>query len=238
VLVAERPAVLARGASATKSSATDPVTSADLAAQRVIAREITAARPGDGITAEEGLRRSGRTGVHWIIDPLDGTVNYLYGRDEWSVSIAARDHAGTAVAVIHAPALDRTYTAIRGQGAWLDSRRLAIRRTTDLSTAVIGTGFSYAADGRSAQATTLARLLPQIADIRRSGSAALDLAAVASGALDAFYEDDLEEWDWAAGALLAAESGAVVSPLPGPGGRSGVLATSPDLRHDLLALLV
>jgi myo-inositol-1(or 4)-monophosphatase len=236
-LVAERPAVLARGLTTTKSSATDPVTSADVAAQRVIAAAIIAARPGDAITGEEGLSQPGQTGVRWIIDPLDGTVNYLYGRDEWAVSIAARDQAGTAIAVVHAPVTGRTYTAVRGLGAWLDDRPLAVRQTTSLSTAIIGTGFSYTADGRGAQAAALARLLPRIADIRRSGSAALDLAAVASGTLDAFYEDDLEEWDWAAGALIAAEAGATVGPLSGPAGRSGVLAAGPGLRDDLVALL-
>jgi myo-inositol-1(or 4)-monophosphatase len=236
-LVAERATVLALGMTTTKSSATDPVTSADLAAQRVIAAAITAARPRDAITGEEGLSQPGQTGVRWIIDPLDGTVNYLYGRDEWAVSIAARDQAGTAIAVVHSPGLGRTYTAVRGQGAWLDGRPLAIRRSAELSSAIIGTGFSYTSDGRCAQAATLARLLPRIADIRRCGSAALDLSAVASGTLDAFYEDDLGEWDWAAGALIAAEAGATVSPLPGPGGTSGVLATGPDLRDDLLALL-
>jgi myo-inositol-1(or 4)-monophosphatase len=217
----------------TKSSATDPVTSADKAAQRAIASVITAARPGDALTGEEGLRRSGTSGARWIIDPLDGTVNYLYGRDEWAVSVAVRDASGLVAGVVHAPALGATFTAVRGQGAWLGERRLAVRDTADLSTAIVGTGFSYRADGRRSQAAVLRRLLPRIADIRRGGSAALDLAAVASGTLDAFYEDDLEEWDWAAGALLASEAGAVVEPLPGPSGRSGVVAAVPGLRDSL-----
>jgi myo-inositol-1(or 4)-monophosphatase len=234
VLLAHRESALAVD---TKSSATDPVTSADVAAQRAIASVLADARPRDGLTGEEGLRRPGTSGVDWIVDPLDGTVNYLYGRDEWAVSVAARDAAGALVAVVHAPALGRTYTASRGGGAWLDSRPLAVRETSDLSLAVVGTGFSYAADGRRAQAATLARLLPRIADIRRGGSAALDLAAVASGTLDAFYEDDLEEWDWAAGALLASEAGAAVGPLPGPDGRSGIVASAPALRDGLLELL-
>ncbi len=108
VLLAERPAVLAQGMTTIKSSATDPVTSADVAAQKIIAETITAARPGDAITGEEGLSQPGRSGVRWIVDPLDGTVNYLYGRDEWAVSIAAQDQASAAVAVVHAPALGRT----------------------------------------------------------------------------------------------------------------------------------
>jgi myo-inositol-1(or 4)-monophosphatase len=238
VLLSERPAAIAQGASATKSSPTDPVTQADLAAQRVIADLLAAARPADGLLGEEGLDRPGETGWQWIIDPLDGTVNYLYGNDEWAVSIAARDEAGTAVGVVHAPALGRTYTAVRGGGCYLDDRRLAVRRDRDLSRAVVGTGFSYDAATRAAQAAVLARVLPRVADIRRCGSAALDLARVASGGLDAFYENDLEQWDWAAGALLASEAGAVVSPLAGPGRRSGILAASPDLAAPLARLLL
>ena len=234
VLLSSRSEVLSV---ATKSSSTDPVTSADTAAQQAIADVIEAARPDDGLTGEEGLSRPGRTGVHWVIDPLDGTVNYLYGRDEWAVSIAARDSLGLIAAVVHAPALARTYTALRGEGAWLDGQRLAVRSSAALANAVIGTGFSYTADGRAAQAARLAALLPGIADIRRTGSAALDLASVAAGRLDAFYEDDLAEWDWAAGALLATEAGAVVTPLPGPAGTSGVLAAPPAL-HDTLRTLL
>jgi myo-inositol-1(or 4)-monophosphatase len=238
VLLAERPFVLAEGASATKSSATDPVTRADVAAQQVIAELIARARPGDAILGEEGLDRPGDSGWRWIVDPLDGTVNYLYGRDEWAVSIAVEDPDGAVVAgVVLAPALGRTYTAVRGQGSWLDGRRLAVRPATALARAVIGTGFSYDADTRAAQAAVLSRLLPSVADIRRGGSAALDLAAVASGRIDAFYENDLSAWDWAAGALLAAEAGATVSALPGPHGRSGVVCAAPALAGPLSELL-
>lgn len=237
VLLSQRPAVIAQGATATKSSATDPVTQADTAAQRVIADLLAAARPGDGLLGEEGLSREGDTGWRWIIDPLDGTVNYLCGSDEWAVSIAVRDDAGTAAGVVHAPALGRTFTAVRGAGCWLDGRRLAVRRSGDLSRAVVGTGFSYDAATRAAQAEVLTRVLPRVADIRRCGSAALDLAGVASGRLDAFYEDDLNEWDWAAGALLASEAGAVVTRLDGPGERAGVLAAGPDLATPLASLI-
>lgn len=260
-LLALRASVLADGAAATKSSGTDPVTRADVAAQDAIAGVILAARPDDGLIGEEGLSRPGGTGWSWIIDPLDGTVNYLYGRDEWAVSIAARDAAGAAVAVVHAPALSRTCTAVRGEGAWLygtagvsrlagtagegpagarragGGTRLRVRGGADLPRAVVGTGFSYRAERRAAQAQTLRALLPRIADIRRGGSAALDLAAVASGALDAFYEDDLEVWDWAAGALIAVEAGAVVSELSGPDGHGGLLAAAPALHDALLALV-
>ena len=239
VLLTERPFVPTEGASATKSSVSDPVTRADVAAQQVIADIIVAARPGDAIFGEEGLDRPGDSGWRWIVDPLDGTVNYLYGRDQWSVSIALQDPDGTTVVgVVLAPALGRTYTAARGGGCWLDGRRLAVRPGTDLAHAVIGTGFSYDAGTRAAQAAVLTRLLPSVADIRRCGSAALDLADVASGRIDAFYEDDLSPWDWAAGALLAAEAGASVSELPGPGGRSGILAATPALAGPLSECLL
>jgi myo-inositol-1(or 4)-monophosphatase len=239
VLLAERPLVIAEGASATKSSDTDPVTRADVAAQQVIADIIVGARPGDAIFGEEGLDRPGDSGWRWIVDPLDGTVNYLYGRDQWSVSIALQDPDGTTVVgVVLAPALGRTYTAARGGGCWLDGQRLAVRPGTDLAHAVIGTGFSYDVGTRAAQAAVLTRLLPSVADIRRCGSAALDLADVASGRIDAFYEDDLSPWDWAAGALLAAEAGASVSELPGPGGRSGILAATPALAGPLSECLL
>ena len=238
VLLAERPRVRAEGATATKSSATDPVTRADIAAQRAIAGIVTAARPDDGILAEEGLDRPGRTGWRWIIDPLDGTVNYLYGRDEWAVSIAVQDPSGTTVAaIVLAPALGLSYSATLGEGCWLDGQQAAVRACTDLASAVIGTGFSYDAAIRADQAAVLSRLLPQVADIRRCGSAALDLAAVASGRADAFYEDDLAPWDWAAGALLASEAGAAVTPLSGPGDRHGVLAAVPAIAPALADLI-
>jgi myo-inositol-1(or 4)-monophosphatase len=230
VLLAERARVLAEGATATKSSPTDPVTRADTAAQRAIADVITAARPGDAVLGEEGLDRPGSTGWRWIVDPLDGTVNYLYGRDDWAVSIAVQDPYGaTVAAVVLAPARGLAYCAALGEGCWLDGERTTVRDCTDLASAVIGTGFSYDSATRAAQAAVLSGLLPQVADIRRSGSAALDLAAVASGRADAFYEDDLAPWDWAAGALLAAEAGAVVTELPGTGTRSGVLAAAPTI---------
>jgi myo-inositol-1(or 4)-monophosphatase len=134
VLLTERPFVIAEGASATKSSVSDPVTRADVAAQQVIADMITRARPGDAIFGEEGLDRPGDSGWRWIVDPLDGTVNYLYGRDEWSVSIAVEDPDGAVVVgVVLAPVPGRTYTAVRGQGCWLNGRRLAVRPGTDLA---------------------------------------------------------------------------------------------------------
>ncbi|HXL91713.1 MAG TPA: inositol monophosphatase family protein [Streptosporangiaceae bacterium] len=237
-LLALWPSVLADGDFGTKSSDTDPVTRADTAAQEIVAGRLGAAFPDDELVGEEGLRHSGGSGWRWAIDPLDGTVNFLYGRDDWAVSIAGQDAGGTAVAVVHAPVSGRLYTAVRGEGAWLGSRRLRVGSDGVLGTAVVGTGFSYTSLGRSYQGAVLARLLPLVADIRRSGSAALDLAAVAAGALDAFYEDDLSLWDWAAGALLASEAGALVRPLPGLDGRSGVLAARPELMSEIVGLVL
>jgi myo-inositol-1(or 4)-monophosphatase len=239
VLLAERPRIIAAGASATKSSETDPVTDADKESQRIIGEIILDERHDDGIVAEEkGLSRTGSTGWVWFIDPLDGTVNYLYGRDQWSVSIAVKNPDGATVAgVVLAPALGRTYTAVRGQGSWLAGERLAVRPGTTLANAVIGTGFSYEADIRAAQAAVLSRVLPAVADIRRCGSAALDLADVASGRIDAYYENDLHAWDWGAGALLATEAGAIVAKLPGPGKLSGIVAATPALAGPLSELL-
>ena len=240
VLLAERPLVIAEGASATKSSDTDPVTRADVAAQQVIADMIVRARPGDGIFGEERASTgTGDSGWRWFVDPLDGTVNYLYGRDQWSVSIA-RPGPGRHDGRRRRPRARARpdLHGLRGSGCWLDGQRLAVRPGTDLAHAVIGTGFSYDAGTRAAQAAVLSRLLPAVADIRRCGSAALDLADVASGRIDAFYENDLSPWDWAAGALLAAEAGASVSELPGPGGRSGILAATPALAGPLSECLL
>jgi myo-inositol-1(or 4)-monophosphatase len=238
VLLTHRPFVMAEGARVTKSSDTDPVTDADHESQRVIADMITRARPDDAILGEEGLDRPGPSGWRWVVDPLDGTVNYIYGRDQWSVSIALEDPDGAVVVgVVLAPALGRTYTAVRGQGSWLNGERLAARPAIDLAHSVIGTGFSYEAPIRAAQAAVLSRVLPAVADIRRCGSAALDLADVASGRIHAFYESDLSRWDWAAGALLAAEAGAVVSEFPGPDGRSGLVAATPALAGPLRELV-
>jgi fructose-1,6-bisphosphatase/inositol monophosphatase family enzyme len=238
VLLTERPLVRAQGASAAKPAPSDPVTRTDIAAQRVITDLIAKVRPGDAILGEEGLDRPGDTGWRWIIDPLDGKINYLYGREDWAVSVALQDPAGdTVVGVILAPALGRTYTAALGRGAWCDGRRLIVRDCAALAEAVVGTGFAFDSGTRAAQAALLARVMPEVADIRRVGSAALDLAGVASGRLDAFYENDLALSDWAAGALIATEAGAVVTELPGPAGRGGVLAAGPEIAGPLAKLL-
>jgi myo-inositol-1(or 4)-monophosphatase len=213
----------------TKTSATDPVSEADRAAEALLVRRLAAARPDDGLLGEEGADRTGSTGLRWVIDPLDGTVNYLYGISAWCVSVACEDEQGGLVGAVHDPVHAETFRAARGRGAWLGERRLEVREPIPLARALIATGFAYEAAVRRRQAAVVAALLPRVRDVRRAGSAALDLCAVAAGRVDGYYEDTTQRWDWAAGALIAAEAGAVVTPL-----RDGLIAAGPSL-HAALA---
>jgi len=226
---------------ATKSSSTDPVTEADRAAEALLVDALLAARPGDGLLGEEGSDRAGTTGLRWVVDPLDGTVNYLYGLADWCVSVACERHtAGGWQAVagaVHAPPAAETFRAWQGGGAWLGDRALGVNDPVPLAQALVGTGFGYRSQVRRRQAAVVAGLLPRVRDVRRLGSAALNLCQVAAGRLDGFYEDSLSRWDWAAGALIAAEAGAVVTPLPAPEGTVGALAAGPALHADLRPLV-
>jgi myo-inositol-1(or 4)-monophosphatase len=214
----ERYALLrSRGADlgvTTKTSATDPVSEADHAAERLIAERLLDARPDDGFLAEEGhARRRGTTGYRWVVDPLDGTVNFLYGRPAWCVSIAAEDEDGAVVAVVHAPLLRETWVAARGHGARRleDEHPLSVTGVTTLADALVSTGFAYEADVRAQQAHEWADLTGRVRDVRRDGSAALDLAWTAAGRVDAYYEHGLQPWDLAAGRLLVTEAGGRVT---------------------------
>ena len=307
----------------TKSSLTDVVTEMDRRAEALITKRIRAARPGDAILGEEGGETHGAPGpqeardpsspaaVRWIVDPLDGTVNYLYGQADWAVSIAA-EVAGTIVAgVVAVPLHGETFLAVRGQGAWLHSTaergsatevpaaaglsgtggppgagclpatagspgtgalaaaggppatagspgaggppgagglpgagrpagalQLRCTREVPLGQALVGTGFGYLPGRRRVQGEVVAALLPQIRDIRRGGSASVDLCMVAAGRLDAFYERGLNYWDYAAGALIAAEAGARVTGLAGrPVSTSMTVAAGPGLYEELTAVL-
>jgi myo-inositol-1(or 4)-monophosphatase len=191
-----------------KSSATDPVSEADRAAERLIGARLAAARPQDGLLGEEDQDpRPGTSGLRWVVDPLDGTVNFLYGRAAWCVSVACEDEDGALVGVVHHPALGETFHAVRGTGAHLDGGPLAVTEVTDLGRTLVATGFSYDAEVRADQGHDLADLVPRVRDVRRDGSAALDLAWVAAGRTDAYVEFGLAPWDWAAGALLVSEAG-------------------------------
>ena len=202
----------------TKSTLTDVVTQMDTEAEALVVGTILAERPDDGLLGEEGSDRQGASGVRWIVDPLDGTVNYLYGLPNWAVSIAAEVDGVVQVGVVDVPRFGETYVAVRGQGAVRveGSRveRIAPGEAESLSQALVATGFGYARARRAAQARALAIVLPEVRDIRRAGAAAVDLCWAAAGRVDCYYERGLNPWDFAAGVLVATESGLVAG---GPG---------------------
>jgi myo-inositol-1(or 4)-monophosphatase len=210
-----------------KTSATDPVSDADREAERAIRELLEAERPDDGLLGEEGSRAAGDSGRRWVIDPLDGTVNFLYGIPQWCVSVALEDARGALLGVVFDPLHDELYSATRGEGAALDGAPISVRDGGDLGRALVATGFSYEAAHRAEQAEVARRLLPRVRDIRRAGSAALDLCWVACGRVDGFYERGVKPWDWAAGRLIAEEAGGVVRELSGE--PFGLVAAGPKL---------
>lgn len=223
----------------TKSSPTDVVTAADRATERLIVEGIRSARPGDGVLGEEGASDDGTTGVRWVVDPIDGTVNYLYGLPQWAVSIGVEVEGTTVAGVVFDPAKGELWQAVRGGGATLDGRSLRCSSATELAQALVGTGFGYDAARRAAQARVLPELLPACRDLRRMGAGALDLCGVAAGRLDAYYEQALSPWDLSAGGLIAVEAGARVEGLRGaPAGAAMVLASAPGVFVELHDLLV
>ena len=206
---------------ATKHNAIDVVTDADRASERLIHDRILAERPGDGFLGEEGASVASTTGVTWVVDPIDGTVNFLYGLPQYAVSIAAAVDGEPVVGVVLDVAKGELFTATKGGGAFLEGeheRRLAVRPVPPLAESLVLTGFNYDRDVRAGQARAMAVLLPEVRDIRRLGSAALDLCAVASGRADAYVEEGLHPWDGAAGGLIATEAGARLQVLTGAGG--------------------
>jgi myo-inositol-1(or 4)-monophosphatase len=230
--------LLAGGASA-KSSPTDLVTDVDRSSESLIVSSLLRARPDDSILGEEGSARTGSTGVTWVIDPLDGTINYLYGIPTFAVSIAASIAGRSVVGVVHNPLSGETFTAAEGSGACMDGKQLQLERTgRPLGEALLGTGFSYRSQNRAAQARLLSVILPEVRDIRRAGSAALDLCSVACGRLDAYFESGLQPWDLAAGGLVARESGATVIAVDGLiDGSPTIVAAAPGLQDVLVDLL-
>lgn len=219
---------------ASKSSRTDLVSDADRDAEALIVGALRAARPGDAILAEEGAGDAGRPGgITWLVDPLDGTINFLWGIPQWSVSIAAHDADGGLVGVVHDPSRGETFTAVRGGGARLGTDVLRIAAGPAPDEALVGTGFSYRSVERAAQAERLRTVLPAVRDVRRLGSAALDLAWVAAGRLDGYFETGLQPWDRAAGELIVREAGGAVRPLAG----GGLVAAGPALIGPLSALV-
>jgi fructose-1,6-bisphosphatase/inositol monophosphatase family enzyme len=222
----------------TKSSSTDMVTEMDRASEALIASGILAARPEDGIVGEEGADHEGTSGVRWLVDPIDGTTNYLYGFPGFAVSIGAEFRGEVVVGVVHDPMHRDVFRAVTGRGATRNGQPINASTKDDLQTALVGTGFSYEPDRRRRQASVLTRVLPRVRDIRRMGAAAVDLCSVACGRLDAFYERGLGPWDLAAGALIAREAGATVGDLSGgPASGEFTLAAASGLFEPLRALL-
>jgi myo-inositol-1(or 4)-monophosphatase len=223
----------------TKSSKVDIVTAADKAAEALITRRLERDRPDDAIVGEEGASREGTTGLTWFIDPIDGTTNFFYGLSGWVVSIAVSDEKGIGAAAVFDPTADEMYSAHRNGGAELNDQPLQVRTTTEsLADSLVCTGFSYLADERKKQAELLVRLLPQVRDIRRLGSAAKDLCLLARGAYDAYFEAGLNQWDLAAGWLIAVEAGARVEFLTPPETERRLLLGSAPKLFDELAEII
>ena len=230
---------------ATKSSPTDVVTEMDRASEVLLREHLLGARPGDGLLGEEGGDVRGTSGVTWVVDPIDGTVNYLYGIPAYCVSVAAvegdpREPSGHRVLAgcVHNPVSGETWTATRDGGAELDGRPLRMEEPGDLSQVLLATGFGYDVRRRARQAQVVAALLPQVRDIRRMGSAALDLCALATGRVDAYVERGLNPWDLAAGELVVTEAGGRVGGLGEAAASSElVVACAPGLWDDLQQVL-
>jgi myo-inositol-1(or 4)-monophosphatase len=221
-----------------KSSAVDFATQMDKAAEEMIVSKLLSARPDDGIIAEEGSSQESKSGITWVIDPIDGTVNYLYGLPGWNISIAAKDNDGVLVGVVYAPTLNSFWSAARGAGATCNGRKIKCNDPVPLDRALIATGFAYDLNLRIDQGQAMANLLPKIRDLRRNGAAAVDLCYVAMGAVDAYFESSLKEWDLAAGGLIATEAGAKLSGRFGGAADSElVICAGPHLHAALLPLL-
>lgn len=228
---------------ATKTTDTDIVTAADREVERRMVEMIRRRRPHDAILGEElGASGDQRARVRWVMDPIDGTANYLYGLPWYAVSVAAEVEGVAVAGVVRNAATDDEWTAVIGQGAWRNGRRLTGSPRTQLSQALVATGFSYLRNRRTHQAAVIAGLLDRVRDVRRFGAAAIDLCLAAEGAVDAYFEEGLQPWDWAAGALIASEAGLIVSGLNGarPGPRM-IIAAPPalfDQLHERLRELV
>ncbi len=230
---------------ASKSSPVDIVTHADREAEALIRGLLSDARPDDGFFGEESGAEKGTSGLTWVVDPIDGTVNFLYGIPHWAISIAVvegepdpltwRALAGCVVN----PVTGEMFTAAAGEGAFLGSAPLRVADAVELPHALVATGFSYSSDRRARQGALIAELLPQVRDIRRMGTASLDLCFVAAGRLNAYFERGLSPWDHAAGALVAAEAGAAVRGWDGAAAsKEFILAAEPTLADRLQDLVM
>jgi myo-inositol-1(or 4)-monophosphatase len=222
----------------TKSSPIDIVTEADRACERLIRDRLLGARPDDGIVGEEGSQRAGTSGVVWIVDPIDGTVNYLYGLPHYAVSIAAELAGDVVAGVVLAPVLGLEYVATRGGGATCNGRSVRPRPVAPMSERLVATGFSYEQPARTRQAAYIARLLPQVRDLRRLGSCALDVCGVAAGTVDAYVEEGAHIWDHAAAGLILAEAGGVLEVTRSSAGKRVLIGASQRGFADFRAAVV
>ena len=218
-----------------KSSSTDMVSDADREAEQAIAALLRAERPDDGLLGEEGADVDGTSGRRWVVDPLDGTTNFLYGFPAWAVSVAVEDDEGAITGVVYDAVRDELFAAERGRGATANGEPIEVRTGAPLDRALIATGFGYDAGRRARQAEIVRVVLPKVRDIRRAGAAALDLAWVAAGRLDGYWERGLHPWDWAAGRLLVTEAGGLVRDLPGD--PHGLVAAEPALVTPLMEMV-
>ncbi len=216
-----------------KSTATDLVSEADERAEQAVVAYLAARRPHDGLVAEEGSATESTSGLRWLVDPLDGTINYLYGIPHWCVSVACADADGAIAGAVFDPIRGELFTAARGAGAHLGGRPIATSSVAEVAAALVATGFSYDAGERAAQAAIVARVAGSVRDIRRAGSAALDLAWVAAGRIDAYFEVSRSAWDTAAGALLVREAGGDVTWSE----HTEIVASGRPLHAPLVALL-
>ncbi len=226
---------------ATKSSPTDVVTQIDRACEELIRARIKSARPEDGFVGEEGADVIGSSGIEWVVDPIDGTVNFVYGIPVYGVSIAARQADGVIIGYVINIASGVEWGAIRGAGSWrydgAQRIRLSAPSVERVDQALVATGFNYVPEIRAKQAAAMALFIPQIRDIRRIGSAALDLCALAEGHFDAYVEEGLKDWDLAAGGLIASESGLLLSGLDGEPNERLVMVAHPSIAEEYFALV-
>ncbi|MFK7918294.1 MAG: inositol monophosphatase [Ilumatobacter sp.] len=232
-----------RAAHDTKSSDVDPVTEFDRATEALVVERLRSERPDDSIVGEEGANHRGSSEFEWHIDPIDGTVNFVYDLPGWCTSVAVLRNGQPFAGAIYAPVVDELYSAALGGGATINDQAITVSGSTDLATSLPATGFSYHLDDhRLEQAERIARVLPQIRDIRRQGSAALDLAYVASGRVDAYFEEFIQSWDVAAGVLLVTEAGGTVTTFTGDTmdvtTPAGLLAATPALHDQFLTMFV
>ena len=228
-----------------KSSTVDIVTKADQATERLIRDRLATLRPHDAIFGEEGAATSGTSGLTWVVDPIDGTVNYLYGIPAWGVSIAVVEGEPdpstwtTLAGAVANASSGELFSAARGLGSTCNDRVLAVTTSTDLSTSLVSTGFAYSSEVRAHQGTMMHTILPRVRDVRRIGACSLDLCDLADGRVDAYFEQTLSPWDHAAGALIAREAGAIITGFPGERESRGLLvAAAPGIHDELLTLVV